>query len=208
MFTGLIEEVGRLRGVSHTRGGLLLEIEASFAREVTPGESVAVSGVCLTVIERTPRSFRAEVVRETIDRTYLASLRSGDLVNLERALRAGDRMGGHFVLGHVDGIGTIVSLRAEGEGRSLAVRHPSTVRACIVEKGSIALDGVSLTIARFEDGILHAALIPATLERTTFGCKRRGDLVHVEGDMIGKFVARSMTGGGRPEAWYRENGYE
>ncbi|MFH1680054.1 MAG: riboflavin synthase, partial [Candidatus Eisenbacteria bacterium] len=154
-----------------------------------------------------PGYFRADAVRETVERTYLGRLRPGGSVNLERALRAGDRFGGHIVQGHVDGVGTIVSLRAERSGKRMIVRHPDGLAAYFVSKGSVALDGASLTIAAAGDGLLEIALVPLTLEKTVFGLKRRGDPVHVEADVVGKYVERMTRPSGRDENWYRENGY-
>ncbi|MBM3320108.1 MAG: riboflavin synthase [Candidatus Eisenbacteria bacterium] len=204
MFTGLIEEVGRIRRTARRGGALRLEIEASFGEGLAIGESVAVSGVCLTVHEKGPGFFRADVVRETVERTYLGRLREGAPVNLERALRAGDRLGGHIVQGHVDGVGTIVSLRDEGEGKRMTIRHPDGLARYFVSKGSVALDGASLTIAAAKNGLLEVALVPFTLERTVFGRKRRGDPVHVEADVIGKYVERMA----RPESRARKRLWE
>jgi riboflavin synthase len=208
MFTGIVEEVGRVRRSVRRAAGRVLEIEASFATDLRAGDSVAVSGVCLTVTGSGSGIFRADAVAETLERSYLGSLRPGDPVNLERALRAGDRMGGHFVQGHVDGVGTITSLRKEGEGKRLTLRYPEGLDRYFVHKGSIAVDGASLTIAEVSDGLVQAALVPATLERTVLGRKRRGDPVHVEADVLGKYVERMTGGRGRPAEWYRENGYE
>jgi riboflavin synthase len=208
MFTGIVEEVGRVRKALRRAAGLFLEVDASFGEELRAGDSIAVSGVCLTVVQCAPGFFGADVVRETLDHTYLASLCRGDPVNLERALRAGERMGGHFVQGHVDGVGTIVSLRKEGAGKRIAVRYPPELDRYFVQKGSVAVDGTSLTIAGVGDGLVEAALVPATLERTVLGRKRCGDVVHLEADLIGKYVEKAAGGRGRPADWYRENGYE
>jgi riboflavin synthase len=207
MFTGLVEEIGRIRSAARSAGGLTLEIDASFAAELRAGDSVAVSGVCLTAGGGGDGYFRADVVPETARRTYLDRLRPGDLVNLERALRAGDRMGGHIVQGHVDGLGSIVSLRAEGDGKRIAVRVPGEALPYLVFKGSLAIDGVSLTIAAVEGGIVEAALVPWTLARTTLGRARRGGLVHVEADVLARYAARREGRRGRSAEWFRENGY-
>lgn len=173
-----------------------------------PGDSVAVNGVCLTVSRIGEGSFEAVAVGETRKRTCFERLSHGAPLNLERPLRAGDRLDGHLVQGHVDGVGEIVSLRREGGGKSLTVRHPDRLDRYIVEKGSIALDGTSLTVAGEGDGLVRTALVPVTLEKTAFGLKRRGDPVHIEVDLIGKYVEKMLRRGGNAGVAYREIGYE
>ncbi len=189
MFTGLIEELGSVRA-SRPRGtGLTMEIEASVVLEgLAEGDSVAVNGVCLTATRIESNSFSADLLDETRKRTYFDRLRPGSPVNLERPLRAGDRMGGHFVQGHVDGVAEISAVRPQGDDRVVTVRYPGDLARYFVLKGSVALDGVSLTIARISPRDFDVALIPETLRSTTFGAGRPGDPLHVEVDVIGKYV--------------------
>jgi len=193
MFTGLIEEVGRVR-VSLRRGGvLLLDVEGPVVSDrLSRGDSIAVSGVCLTVEEVRKGGFRAAVVGETESQTYLPRLRAGDPVNLERSLRLGDRLGGHLVQGHVDGVGKIASLRSAEKEIRMSVLFSSSIGKYIVEKGSVALDGVSLTVASVGRDSLEVALVPVTWEKTAFRKKRRGDPVHIEVDVMGKYVERML----------------
>lgn len=208
MFTGLIEEVGTLGSARRNAGALLLEVHAEKILDgLKEGNSVAVNGVCLTVSRTGSRSFLADVVRETVGRTYLSRLSRGAPLNLERAMRADGRFGGHIVQGHVDGVGEILSLRAEGNGSTLAVRLPEGLDRYVVEKGSIALDGTSLTVASVERSIVRVALVPVTMQNTIFGSRRPGDLVHIEVDLLGKYVEKMLRREGRSAEWYKENGY-
>lgn len=191
MFTGLVERIGKVRRVSRGRG---LVLEISFTPWTTPldeGESVAVNGVCLTVVHRDASRFTADVLRETEERTGLAELKPGDLVNLERALRAGSPLGGHIVQGHVDRRGKILSITPRGRDFRLKVQCGRVIAAQSVVKGSVAIDGVSLTITGIGDDWLTVDLIPTTLKETTLGTKRVGDMVNLEGDVIGKYVAKA-----------------
>ena len=200
MFTGLIEELGTVRSVRPRGAGLILQIAASTVLEdLKRGDSVSVSGVCLTAVEIDSESFTAELLEETRRRTYFERLRPGSPVNLERPLRAGDRMGGHFVQGHVDAIVEIRSVRPAGDDRILSVRYGVDLARYFVEKGSVALDGISLTIARLDARSFEVALIPETLGRTTLGSKRPGDPLHVEVDVIGKYVERFLNTPSRRE---------
>ncbi len=199
MFTGLIEELGIVKSVRPRGTGLRLEIKAmSILADIKRGDSIAVNGVCLTAVDLSSDSFVAELLEETKRRTYFDRLRPGMMVNLERPLRASDRLGGHFVQGHVDGVGDITASRPVGEDRVVTVRYPMELDPYFVEKGSVALDGISLTIAKREHGRIHVALIPETLVRTTLGRKGPGDPLHIEVDVIGKYVERFiMAGHGR-----------
>jgi len=189
----LIEEVGRVRNVSRRGDGLRIEVEGRIVSgDISQGDSVAVNGVCLTVNGMDGSGFSADVVGETVRRTYLDRLRRGSPVQLERAVRAGDRLGGHIVQGHVDGIGVVAANRKDGTGRRLAVRFDTGLAQYFVEKGSVALDGASLTIAAVTNDRIEVALIPATLENTIFPSKRPGDPVHIEVDVIAKYVERYM----------------
>ena len=200
MFTGLIQRIGTVKRVS--RGaGLVLEVAADtpWARPLEEGESVAVNGVCLTVVKCDGSRFTADVLRETESRTGLVELLPGAKVNLERALRAGDAMGGHIVQGHVDCRGEIVGKTPRGRDFQLKVKCGKVLAAQSVVKGSIAIDGVSLTISGLGDDWLCVDLIPTTAKETTLGAKRVGDKVNLEGDALGKYAAAAASasaGGG------------
>lgn len=197
MFTGLIQRIGTVKRVS--RGaGLVLEIAADepWERPLEEGESVAVNGVCLTVVRRDGSRFTADVLRETESRTGLGDLAPGSKVNLERALRAGDAMGGHIVQGHVDCRGEIAAKTPRGRDFQLRVRCGRVLAAQSVLKGSVAIDGVSLTISGLGDDWLAVDLIPTTAVSTTLGSMRVGDRVNLEGDIVGKYVAKAASGGG------------
>ena len=200
MFTGLIQKIGKVRRIS--RGtGLVLEI--GFEPWVSPleeGESVAVNGVCLTVVRCDATRFTAEVLRETESRTGLGSLVPGACVNLERALRAGDAMGGHLVQGHVDCRGKVMARVPKGRDFQLRVRSGRVLAAQSVLKGSIAIDGVSLTISAIGDDWIGVDLIPTTARETTLGGLKVGDEVNLEGDIIGKYVAKASQSSGLTEA--------
>ena len=199
MFTGLIQKTGTVKRVS--RGaGLVLEI--GFEPWTTPlaeGESVAVNGVCLTVVRCDATRFTADVLRETESRTGLGELLPGTKVNLERALRAGDALGGHIVQGHVDCRGTVVAKEPKGRDFQLRVRCGRVLAAQSVLKGSVAIDGVSLTISALGDDWLGVDLIPTTAAETTLGAKKVGDEVNLEGDIVGKYVAKSVVRQGLTE---------
>jgi len=188
MFTGLVSAVGRVRRVRAGADGLSLEIAAPF-RGLRKGESVAVDGACLT-IERTGAGwFAVHVVQTTLDRTLFGSHDKGRRVNLERALRAGDRLGGHLVQGHVDGIATVCGRAERGDAWLLDLEVPASVARVSIPLGSITVDGVSLTVNAIpRPGVIQVSLIPFTFQRTTLGDRRPGDRVHVEGDSIGKYV--------------------
>ncbi|MFH0903220.1 MAG: riboflavin synthase [Pseudomonadota bacterium] len=194
MFTGLVEDVGKVLRADRRGDALELEIAPSAiaAEQLQLGESVAVNGACLTVtaIERGSQRFRVLAGPETITRTTAASLRPGAAVNLERALLATSRLGGHIVAGHVDGIGEIVSRRDKGRAVEIQVRAPREVLRYVVEKGSIAMDGVSLTVNRVDDYSFAVMLIPHTLENTTIAAKQIGDKVNLEADVVGKYVEK------------------
>ena len=200
MFTGLIQRIGTVKRVS--RGaGLVLEIAADepWAKPLEAGESVAVNGVCLTVVKCEGSRFTADVLRETESRTGLCDLAPGAKVNLERALRAGDAMGGHIVQGHVDCRGAVLAKVPKGRDFQLRVKCGRVLAAQSVLKGSIAIDGVSLTISAIGNDWLGVDLIPTTAAETTLGSKKVGDMVNLEGDIMGKCVARSLASGGLTE---------
>lgn len=196
MFTGIVTARGRITAVERRPDRLKLSIRSPYG-DLAPGESVAVSGACLTVVETDGGCFAVEVVTTTRGRTRLADLREGDEVNLERALAVGDRLGGHFVQGHVDGLGTVITVRQAEDALLVDVELPPEVVDLTVLHGSIAVDGVSLTVnAMPAPGRIQVALIPFTLKETTLGGLKAGDRVHIEGDMIGKFV-RQLGSPGR-----------
>ncbi len=192
MFTGLVEATGRVVGVEISGAGRRLRVESAIAAELSAGDSIAVSGVCLTVIDRDAQSFAADISSETARVTTLGARADGDRVNLERPLRADSRLGGHFVLGHVDGVGRIAALRPDGEGHWLDVDVPEAIERYLISKGSIAVDGISLTIAALSAGRVGVAIVPFTFAHTTLGTARAGDRVNLEADMLGKYVARLL----------------
>ena len=200
MFTGLIQKIGTVRRVSRGTGLVLEFAFEPWTRPLEEGESVAVNGVCLTVVRCDATRFTADVLRETESRTGLAALVPGAKVNLERALRAGDAMGGHLVQGHVDGRGTIIAKEPKGRDFQLRVRCGRVLAAQSVLKGSVAIDGVSLTISAIGDDWLGVDLIPTTAQETTLGAKKVGDEVNLEGDIVGKYVAKNMVREGLTEA--------
>jgi riboflavin synthase len=190
VFTGLIEEVGTVAAVEGSR----LAVQSRFG-DLAQGDSVAVDGVCLTVVDAAAGRFRADVSAETQQRSTLGSLKRGDRVNLERPLSLGDRLDGHLVLGHVDGVGEIVARQTIGESVRVELRIPRQLLPLVVEKGSIALDGISLTVNELlGDDRIALFLIPETLRATTWGDKLPGARVNVEADILGKHVARLMEG--------------
>ena len=188
MFSGIVTARGRVVAAESSGDRLRVSIRSPY-RDVTPGESIAVSGACLTVVEASDGCFAVDVIATTRGRTRLAGLRAGDEVNLERALSVGDRLGGHFVQGHVDGLGTVVAVRALEDAVLVDLEMPPELAEVTVLHGSIAVDGVSLTVnAVPAPGRVQVALIPFTRQETTLGALKVGDRVHLEGDMIGKFV--------------------
>jgi len=195
MFTGLVESLGTVvRRQSDGAGGAHLTITCPFATELTLGESVAVNGACLTVVEHTPDSFHVQLGPETLERTFLGSLDPGHRVNLERSLRVGDRLGGHFVQGHVDGVGRIAERTRQGEWSTVRFTCPTDLTPLMVPKGSVAVDGVSLTLVEVGHDRFSVMLIPHTLAMTTLGIKQIGDTVNIEADMLAKHVAKLMAG--------------
>ncbi|MDQ3102372.1 MAG: riboflavin synthase [Actinomycetota bacterium] len=194
MFTGLIAEVGRVERIDRDGAGARISIRAALAGQVAPGDSVAVSGVCLTAsgIRADRPGFDAEVMNQTLELTSLGELSDGDRVNLEPALRASDRLGGHIVQGHVDAIGEVLEVREDGIARWLRVGLPAELSRYAIERGSIALDGVSLTIARLDDEAVEVSLIPETVVRTTLGAVREGERLNLEMDLIARHAERLL----------------
>lgn len=196
MFTGIIEDRGTVTGIKRRSKESSLTIRANRidVREMVMGESISVNGTCLTVTSLGGDTFTVDASRETLSRTNLGKLRVGSAVNLERSLRVGDRMGGHMVSGHVDGVGKVKSKKKRGGSVEFRFTAPEQVMKYIVEKGSVAIDGVSLTVNAVEGGEFTVNIIPYTLAETTFGALRAGKPVNIECDMIGKYVEKLMTG--------------
>jgi len=198
MFTGIIEELGSLKGIS--KGGKSARVSVSaktVTEDVKTGDSIAVNGVCLTVVEFDRSGFSADVMAETLRRTNLGELKPGDRVNLERALRPTDRLGGHIVSGHIDGVGKIESVTKEDIANVFAISGPPEVIRYIIEKGSIAVDGISLTVVDHTDSSFRVSIIPHTAAETTLGVKGPGDSVNLEADVLAKYIERLMPGGGK-----------
>lgn len=194
MFTGLAEETGRVRGVKRNSGGLSLVIGASRVLEGTRlGDSIMVSGSCLTVTELGQDWFSIDLSPETVDRTTWGEVRPGRVVNLERALQMGDRLGGHLVSGHVDGVGSVRGLLPEGSGRRLRVNFPRELAKFLAEKGSVTVDGISLTVASRTEGHFEAAIIPHTLAETSLGLLSSGDRVNLEVDLLARYLDRLLA---------------
>lgn len=193
MFTGLVEELGRVTAVEGGSAGRRLEIAARRVNDdLVVGASVAVSGCCLTVVARTATGFAVEAVPETLARTTLGRWAAGQPVNLERSLRLDQRLDGHLVQGHVDGVGEVRRVAVEGDGRRVAIAVPEALRRFVAEKGSIAVDGVSLTVARVTEEGCEVALIPHTLAVTGLGALAVGDPVNLEVDLLARYLARLL----------------
>jgi riboflavin synthase len=193
VFTGLIREVGRIAAVDGGEDGVRLEIDApQTAAAAAVGDSVAINGVCLTVVSVSNGRFAFDAVPETLARSSLGRLEAGSRVNLEPALRAGEPLGGHYVQGHVDGVGTVRSVEPEGDGRRIWFDAPRELMRYVVEKGSVAVEGTSLTVAALDDDGFAVALIPHTLAETTLGALEPGNTVNLEADVLAKYVERLL----------------
>ena len=193
MFTGLVETTARVRRVDPEADGVRLEVETPLAAELEQGDSIAVNGVCLTAVDPGDDGFKADVMAETLRRSSLGPLAAGDSVNVELPLRAGDRLGGHMVQGHVDGTGTVERTRDEGFARLVRIAAEPALLRYVVDKGSIAVDGVSLTVADVDDDGFTVSLIPETLERTTLGAAAPGRVVNLEVDVLAKYVEKLVA---------------
>ena len=194
MFTGIIEEVGTIRRVQKGRSSAVLEIEARIVLEgLRVGDSIAVNGVCLTVTSFDRKGLLADVMHETLNRSSLAGMSGGSRVNLERAMRADGRFGGHIVAGHVDGTGTIAEIRKDDTAVWYRIRAGDSILRYVVEKGSAAVDGISLTVAAVTERDFSVSVIPHTASETTLGERRTGDTVNLETDIIGKYVERFLS---------------
>jgi riboflavin synthase len=195
MFTGLVEALGTVRHVESDGAGRSLTIaEPRLAPELTVGDSVAVNGACLTVVTRDAETFRFQAGPETLLRTNLGELQPGDRVNLERSLRLSDRLGGHFVQGHIDGLGHVATRERQGEWETIWFRCPAALAAQMVSKGSVAVDGISLTVVDVSADGFSVALIPHTLAHTTLGWKGPGASVNLETDLLAKYVWKCLQG--------------
>ncbi|MGA9883858.1 MAG: riboflavin synthase [Candidatus Acidiferrales bacterium] len=197
MFTGIIEHVGKIEALDRTEHGGTVWVNFAgapdIARDAKLGDSIAVNGCCLTVADLSEERFAADLSGETLLRTSLGEKKPGDPVNLERPLAAGARLGGHFVQGHVDGTGRVTRLAREGDAWWLSVTVPDDLRRYAAEKGSIAIDGVSLTVARWQDGVADFAVIPYTYEHTNVHALAPGDSVNIESDILAKYVENMLT---------------
>lgn len=205
MFTGIIEEVGKLADVTPLEGGKRLRVACSFADQLRVDESVAVDGVCLTVVAQDADAFEAVAVEETLSKTALGDRQRGDGVNLERAMVLGARLDGHIVQGHVDATGTVEAVEALADSHLVTVRYPTEQAAYLIPRGSVAVDGISLTVARLDEpqagvsepaGTFSLAIIPHTWDKTTAGRWREGARVNLEFDLVGKYVLRSRAADG------------
>jgi len=193
LFTGIIEEIGVVKSIVSGANSCELTVSANLVLDGTKtGDSIAVNGVCLTVTKMTSDSFTADVMPETLRRSALGSLKSGSTVNLERAMAADGRFGGHIVSGHIDGTGKIISMKREKNAVWVKIEADSSILRLIVEKGSIAIDGISLTVAEVSGSSFSVSVIPHTAEKTTLLSKKIGDIVDLENDIIGKYVQRLM----------------
>lgn len=193
MFTGLIEEIGTVKSVIKGVNSAKITITASkILEDIKQGDSISTNGVCLTVTEFTHNSFSVDVMPETMRRSNLKHLKTGSRVNLERALKVGDRFGGHIVSGHIDGVGVITGFQEEDNATWVSIEAPGDILKYVVHKGSIAIDGTSLTVAYVDDKMLKVSIIPLTRDETTILEKNVGDEVNLECDMIGKYVEKLM----------------
>ena len=192
MFTGLIADLGRITDVAHSPDGVVLTVSSALTGELSEGDSIAVNGVCLTATAVAEHGFSAEVMNETLRRSSLAEAGAGSPVNLELALRASDRLGGHVVQGHVDGVGRVASIVPDGFARQVEISAPDEVLRYVVHKGSITVDGISLTVSGLGDRSFTVSLIPETLERTNLGEAEVGPVVNLEVDVLAKYVERLM----------------
>jgi riboflavin synthase len=194
LFTGLVADLGAVVAVDATSGGVRLTVSSALASELGEGDSIAVNGVCLTAVAISTDGFGADVMNETLARSSLGGLAEGAPVNLELALRAADRLGGHIMQGHVDGMGAVVGVRSDGFARvvTIAPEDPELLRY-VVHKGSISIDGVSLTVARIDESAFDVSLIPETLERTNLGSAEPGRRVNLEVDVLAKYVEKLLA---------------
>lgn len=196
MFTGIIKELGRVDSVESSEDGARLRITAELASELAEGDSVSVNGACLTATSAQGGAFEADVMHQTLSLTTLGALEAGSAVNLELPLRATDRLGGHVVQGHVDATATVEAVTPDGFANRVRLELPGELLPYVVDRGSIAIEGVSLTVAALENPIVEISLIPETLERTTLGALEPGARVNVECDVLARYVARQLSDAG------------
>lgn len=213
MFTGIIEELGKVRGVERRGDGAKIVIEAQVVtKDTNEGDSISVNGVCLTALDVTENSFSADCSNETLERSTLGNLKAGTPVNLERAVTPTTRLGGHIVQGHVDARGTFLSAIEHGDSWTVRIGYPKEIARYFVLKGSVSVEGISLTIAKLTDAYFEIAVIPKTWQVTNFSQLRNGDAVNLEADVIAKYVERIMTVGKHDEGLTMEKllqmGYE
>ena len=195
MFTGLVEEIGVIQELEQLDDAVRIAVRApKVTEDAAPGDSIAVDGVCLTVVDSVDGTFTADVMRETLDRSRLGTYKAGSRVNLERALAAGQRMGGHIVQGHVDGVGEVVSRTPSEHWEVVRFTLPERLERYVVEKGSIAVNGTSLTVSAVGEGYFEISLIPTTLRDTTAGALAPGDPVNLEVDIVAKYVEKMVQG--------------
>lgn len=192
MFTGIIEETGTITSIQELDGGKKLGIQCSFGSELNIDQSISINGVCHTVIDRNDSGFKVQSVEETLRKSTMNKLKEGDIVNLERSMTPDKLMDGHIVQGHVDAVGTITSIQEEGTDHLCTIEYPEEYRDLIVGRGSIAIEGISLTVAREEGTRFTVAIIPYTYEHTNLKYKKEGDLVNLEFDILGKYVVRYL----------------
>lgn len=215
MFTGIVEEIGTIEGISINGNSNVIQISANNVLEGTViGDSIAVNGVCLTVTDISNNSFNADIMPETLNRTYMKNLHKGDKVNLERAMLVGSRFGGHVVSGHIDGIGKITDIVSNDNAVWYTIESSREILYYIVEKGSVALDGISLTVAYVDDRCFKVSIIPHTRSQTILGYKRMGDFINIENDIYGKYINKFWTEQQKiekksniTEEFLRENGF-
>lgn len=215
MFTGIVEEIGTIEGISINGNSNVIQISANNVLEGTViGDSIAVNGVCLTVTDISNNSFNADIMPETLNRTYMKNLHKGDKVNLERAMLVGSRFGGHVVSGHIDGIGKITDIFLNDNAVWYTIESSREILYYIVEKGSVALDGISLTVAYVDDRCFKVSIIPHTRSQTILGYKRMGDFINIENDIYGKYINKFWTEQQKvekksniTEEFLRENGF-
>ena len=212
MFTGIIQSVGRIARLEPRGGDLRLHVDTADLdlADVQLGDSIAVSGVCLTAVMLSARGFAADVSNETLSLTTLGQLKAGDAVNLEKALRLADRLGGHLVSGHVDGLGRVVSIAPDGRSQRWVFEVPASLARYIAAKGSVCIDGTSLTVNEVAGHRFGVNLIPHTVERTSFRARKPGDAVNIEVDVIARYVERLIGSGAAPkldEAFLKQHGF-
>ena len=193
MFTGIVEELGTVVSLKRGSKSAVLTIKGDqIFEDLKLGDSVAVNGVCLTATHMSGKTFQADVMNETFNRSSLGTLKKGDVVNLERAMAANGRFGGHMVAGHIDAVGELVSVKQDDNAVWFTIKAPKKIMKYCIEKGSIALDGISLTIAKLTEDTLSVSMIPHTIQNTNFGNKKMGDLINLENDMVGKYIDKPI----------------